>query len=436
MIRLQSTVAGAENRLTQVWHTIMKSTQPSHGEETTLARRAGRYSLLRAAKQVAALALAIAAFAPQHAAHADPISRAQAKRMYDRLTGTPPTPALLDLLETRVDADPLDAAMYIMDPASPRSKGFYSVTLKNFATPWTNRDQSVFAPLNDYTATVIGMVRDDKDFRGVLSDDILYVGNGVAPAYSNTDNNHYDALESTNADLSAVLVERTQSSLNGLPSGATAGIITSRAASEAFFIDGTNRAMFRFTLLNHLCRDMEQMHDTSRPPDRIRQDVTRSPGGDSSVFLNNCIGCHSGMDPLAQAFAYYDFDETQSRLVYTPGQVQPKYLINSDNFKPGFVTPNDSWENRWRLKGQNTVLGWSTSLPASGAGAKSLGQELANSDAFAQCQVEKVFRTVCFRSPSDGNDRTKVTQIVNAFKASNYSLKAVFAESAVYCASP
>ena len=96
--------------------------------------------------------------------------------------------------------------------------------------------------------------------------------------------------------------------------------------------------MFRFTLLNHLCRDMEQVHDTSRPPDRIRQDVTRSPGGDSSVFLNNCIGCHNGMDPMAQAFAYYDFDETQGRLVYTQGQVQPKYLINSDNFKPGYVT--------------------------------------------------------------------------------------------------
>ena len=67
--------------------------------------------------------------------------------------------------------------------------------------------------------------------------------------------------------------------------------------------------------------------------------MTRSPGGDSSVFLNNCIGCHNGMDPMAQAFAYYDFDETQGRLVYTPGVVQPKYLINSDNFKPGFVTP-------------------------------------------------------------------------------------------------
>jgi hypothetical protein len=27
------------------------------------------------------------------------------------------------------------------------------------AVPWTNRDQSVFVPLNDYVATFIGMVR-------------------------------------------------------------------------------------------------------------------------------------------------------------------------------------------------------------------------------------------------------------------------------------
>ncbi len=84
-------------------------------------------------------------------------------------------------------------------------------------------------------------------------------------------------------------------------------MLTTRAASKAFFIDGTNRAMFRFTLINHLCRDMEQVHDTSRAPDRIRQDVSRSPGGDARVFLNGCIGCHSGMDPMAQAFAYYNF---------------------------------------------------------------------------------------------------------------------------------
>ena len=162
--------------------------------------------------------------------------------------------------------------------------------------------------------------------------------------------------------------------------------MTSRAASEAFFVAGTNRAMFRFTLMNHLCNDLEQMHDPNLPPDRIRQDVSRSPGGDSRLFLNNCIGCHTGMDPMAQAFAYYDFDETAGSIQYTAGAVHPKYFNNESNFPPGFATPDDAWENRWR-EGQNALLGWDANLPGTGAGAKSLGQELGNSDAFAECQV-------------------------------------------------
>ena len=404
----------------------MNSTYCTSGQT---ARGNARRSVL---VKATALALAIATFASaQQDASASDLSRRQAKRMYDRLTGTPPSPAMLDQLEPMVAADPANAALFIMN----NSGTFYSVTLKNFATPWTNRDQTVFAPLNDYTATVIGMARDDADFRGILSDDVVYIGQGITPAYSTTSNAHYEAMENNNADLRAVLQPTPQSSLNGLPSTATAGIITSRAASEAFFIDGTNRAMFRFTLLNHLCHDMEQVHDTSRPPDRIRQDVTRSPGGDSSLFLNNCIGCHSGMDPMAQAFAYYDFDETQGRLVYTQGQVQPKYLINSDNFKPGYVTTDDHWENRWRLPGKNTLLGWSgqDGTIRTGNGAKTLGAELANSDAFAQCQAEKVFRTLCFRSPSDGQDRAQINTSANNFKSGG-NLKRVFAEVAAHCA--
>jgi len=403
----------------------MKSTQQK-------LRGSARRSVL---VKATALALAIATFASVQQASADPVSRAQAKRMYDRLVGTPPTPALLDDLESRVAADKVAAGLYMLDKSSPRSSQFYTTTLKNFATPWTNRDQTVFAPLNDYVATVIGMVRDDADFRTVLSADLLYIGQGISPAYSTTNNDHYVAMESNNADLRVVLQPTTQSSLNGLPPNATAGIITSRAAAEAFFIDGTNRAMFRFTLLNHLCHDMEQVHDTTRPPDRIRQDVTRSPGGDSSLFLNNCIGCHSGMDPMAQAFAYYDFDETQSKLVFTDGQVQPKYLINSDNFKSGYITTDDHWENRWRLPGKNTVLGWAgqDGTIRSGNGAKTLGEELANSDAFAECQATKVFKTVCFRSPSDQADRDQVTSSANGFKSGG-NLKRVFAETAAYCA--
>jgi hypothetical protein len=150
------------------------------------------------------------------------------------------------------------------------------------------------------------------------------------------------------------------------------------------------------------------------------------------VFLNNCIGCHAGMDPLAQAFAHYDFDETAQRLIYDSTRVDPKYFNNDETFGDGFVTPNDTWTNYWR-QGQNALIGWSSSLPGTGAGAKSLGQELAGSDAFATCQVEKVFRAVCLRSPVDDADRAKVDQITTIFRNDNFNLRRVFAESAVYC---
>jgi hypothetical protein len=366
------------------------------------------------------------------AANANP--RDQAKRIHDRIAGTPPAEATLDQMETLVaNGQALQAA-----DIATQAPSFYNVTLKNMAVPWTNRDQSVFAPLNDYVATFIGMVRDDVDFSTALSADLTYTVNGASPAASPSNNTHYENAESSAINLFTALTPTTQSSVQGIPASATAGFITSRAASEAFFIDGTNRAMFRFTMMNHLCRDMEQVLDTSLPPDLIRQDVSRSPGGDSRIFLNNCIGCHSGMDPLAQAFAYYDYDNGSAdapgtmRLVYTPGVVHPKYFNNNTNFAPGFITPDDSWVNRWR-KGQNSVLEFSSALPGSGTGAKSMGQELANSTAFAQCQVEKVFKTVCFRAPGNAADRAQVVSMTNNFRGNGYRLKRVFAEAAVYC---
>ncbi len=367
--------------------------------------------------------------------------REQAKRIHDRIAGVPPSAAVLDQMAAQVASDPITAAYTAMENSS-----FYTVTLKNFAAPWTNRDQSVFVPLNDYTATVIGMVRDGEttDFRQLLYGNIIYVGDSSLglPTYSNTNNAHYEALEESGADLKTALVASAQSSVTGLTADATAGIMTTRAAARAFFIDGTNRAMFRFTLLNHLCVDLEQIKDITRAPDRIRQDVSRSPGGDSRIFLNNCVGCHSGMDPMAQAFAYYNFqydvdndpDGEVGQLVYNAvgGGVQEKYFINGNNFKYGYVTPDDGWDNYWR-QGQNSALGWDNSLAGSGNGAKSMGQEMAHSDAFAECQVKKVFRTICLREPLNSSDQAKLAEITQSFRGSNYNMKQVFAETAVWC---
>jgi hypothetical protein len=384
----------------------------------------------RARRAVPALALLLLAL-PCAPAHAGP--NEQAKRIYERIAGVPPTPAVLQQMATAISNQPGQPGLMAAAAIATGAPSFYNVTLKNFAMPWTNRNATVFAPLNDYVATVIGMVRDNVPFNTALSADILYTSNAPGlPAPSPANNNHYATAESNGVDLMATLVQGTQSGVYGTPTAATAGLITTRGAASAFFINGTNRAMFRFTMINQFCNDMPTLMDITRPADRIRQDVARSPGGDSRIFLNNCVGCHSGMDPMAQAFAYYNFDATAGQMVYTAGQVQPKYLINSNNFTFGFVTPDDSWSNRWR-SGANTVLGWSPSLPGSGNGAKSLGQEWESSATFAQCQVSKVFQAVCFRAPVSSADLATVASITSSFTSGGYNLKQVFQLSAAAC---
>jgi hypothetical protein len=390
------------------------------------------------------------------AAPIDDQRRNQAKRIHDRLAGVPASNSVIDQMELLLAIDPSGktaAAKALENPA------FYNVTLKNFVTPWTNEEETVFAPLNDYTATVIGMIRDDIDFRQILHGDIIYIGNSSSlgiSGYSNSNNNHYEELEALGpivGDLADPSILRgppqgvTQSSTTSLPVFATAGVVTTRAGARAFFIDGTNRAMFRFTLKNHLCTDLEPLKDISRTPDKVRQDVSRSPGGDSRIYLNNCVGCHAGMDGMSGAYAYYNYNNGTGRLDYTAGSVQPKHLINPDNFKPGNIMTDDSWINYWR-NGQNGVLasrdgsrGWGHAGEildakgnATGNGAKSLGIELANSKAFAQCQVDKVFETVCLRNPNDlAADIAERNNIVDDFVTGGYKMKQVFGDVGAWC---
>ncbi|MDZ7925577.1 MAG: hypothetical protein U5M23_16350 [Marinagarivorans sp.] len=368
----------------------------------------------------------------------------QAKRLHERLTGVPPSPAttvLTDMAESITAGDAKTAAYLAME-----NNAFYDVTLVSWAAPWTNRDRTVFVPLNDYTATVVGLVRDEGDFRGLLFENILYVGNGVTPAYAVNSNAHYEEISRRALPLKTTLVKTTQ---QGIPAEATAGVITSRAASKAFFIAGTNRAQLRFTLLNHLCLDLEQLHDVTLSPDRIRQDVSRSPGGDSRAFLNGCMGCHTGMDPLAQAFAYYNYSyDADNDLTGENGQlqynadgmldaetgtrVQAKYHFNSATFLPGFITPDDHWDNYWR-EGVNANLGWDAALSGAGVGAKSMAKELAYSEAFASCQATKVFKAMCFREPANSADRQQLANMVSDFKRQSYNAKELFADAAIYC---
>ncbi len=381
------------------------------------------------ARRIAAVAALATLLAP--AAWAGP--REQARRMHDRLAGVPPSEAVLTAMAQQISNNNATGAAYI----AMQNPEFYRVALKNWATPWTNVARTVHAPLNDFSATVIGLIRDDRPFTEVLTADVVYVGApGVVPtAYSQTDNQHYLELEQQRIDLGdpTRLMPVPQSTLpaSQLAANDAAGVLTTRAFGEAYFSAGTNRRAWRFTGMNFLCRDMEQLHDITLPVDRIRQDVTRSPGGDSQIFHNTCVGCHSGMDPMAGAFAYLNWDATQMRVVHTPGQVQPKYRSNSSVFPYGYVSIDNRWDNYWR-EGAHANLAW-RGPNAGGFGPKTMGEEVAESRAFSVCQVEKVFQHICFRPPNDQADSDEIEQVADDFEANGHSMKLVFAEVASWC---
>ena len=387
--------------------------------------------------------------------------REKAKFIHDRIAGVPPTNAVLTTMAANIAAGNTTAAV----TTAMNNINFLNVTAKNMVMPWTNKDSTVFADFNDSAATILGYIKDGKDFRGILFDDVIYVG--VDPSlsafpYSNSNNNHYIQMENRNLNLRNVLQQQVQSATTGRPAGASAGVFTTRQTARAFMYAGTNRAVLRFEMLNYMCTDMNEIKDVTRVNNYVRRDASRSPGGDSDIFMNNCVGCHAGMDGMDRAYAYYTwgpnvFDnnldpETQSMLyqttavtynvdgapVATPTRVTRKHRINASNFEYGWEVVDDSWVNYWRT-GQNANLGWgldpaltpsnTPQAPFSGSGAAALGRELANTTAFTRCQAIKVYRQVCLNDPTETTLNTLTTNFAN----SNYDLRTVFTDSVIDC---
>lgn len=361
-------------------------------------------------------------------------SRDKAKLIHERIAGVPPSAAVLSQMQALIEqGKSVDAAKVAINQAS-----FYNLTLKNWAMPFANVARSLDLPLNDYVATIIGMVRDNIPFDQVLYGDHLYIGApalvsaGTIAAYAQDSNNHYNDLETRRIDLSnpANLVRVSQSTQNGIVD--SAGVITTRASAQAYFSAGTNRRMFRFLAVNYLCRDLEALHDTSLPDTRVRRDVDRSPGGDSRTFKNKCVGCHALQDAMGGAFAHFNFNGNQ--ITYDSSRVQNKYNQNGNVFPDGFQTTNDSWINLM-VSGRNASLGWrkpAASDYTQGRGARQLGAAIAATQAFSSCMVERVFTKVCLRSPTV-SEQEALKATVQRFESSNYDIKTVFAEVPRYC---
>lgn len=394
--------------------------------------------------------------------HEEPISqwRQKALLIYQRIVGVRVPIGHFDLvfMEERLKANDLEGAVkrVIENP------NFYRITVKDFALKMSNQGESLRIPLNDMTATIIGIVRDEINAKEMLTGNFYYRGQERLQNVPDNvmrdilmSNNHYEALETQDnqgrfddqGGLAGVLVkvegQVVKKGNEMVPNPSASGVITSRAYMEATASMGTNRAVIADTLKKFTCRSIEEASDTSAPDTFIGQDVERNPGGDPIAFLNKCRGCHSILDAFKPATAYIDFEDgylKHGRVLLasnvedsdnvnlidaSPNGVPLKLTRNADKFPNGYKISNRNWKNRATGPGNASFFQWRSS--DIGSGLNAYARLLADSGAFSRCMVHRVYRSVCKRKPSKFEEAW-VQQISSRFESQNYNLKWLFSQ--------
>ncbi|WP_413944724.1 hypothetical protein [Bdellovibrio sp. HCB-162] len=251
-----------------------------------------------------------------------------AKRLYERMTGVkvsskkPELKTVADLLALGKNAE---AAKYITTTSD-----FLNVQIKNFSLRLSNKDESVKVPFNDFSALIVGVVRDNRDFREILTSDYYYDITGVAndddlrTRYFNQ--NNFAAVETSYVDLTKALTFRGQQQMVTVaydtpymqnqksyplmttkPNKEAAGVLTTRTFAERNLGGGSNRRAVEFSLKQFLCVSMAEAADSSASDQYVGRDVERFPAGDYNKYLTSCKSCHSVMDGMRGAFAKLDY---------------------------------------------------------------------------------------------------------------------------------
>lgn len=377
--------------------------------------------------------------------------------IHNRIAGVPPTEKVLKAMVNKLEENNKDSEERKKNAAeiATNNPAFYSVKLFNLFSSWTNVAGSSRSELNDMTATLIGIVRDNKPFTEALTGNYLYTGEGIKTSYSPTNNQHYKELQKH--DLKDKLTQTTQKTLHTqrpFDDKAIAGILSSRAFAQSYYSAGTNRRATAFVLKYFLCHDMESLHDIKDVDDsKVRKDVSRSPGGDPQLFRKRCVGCHAGMDALSGWNLYHDWDFDGNKLVYDTAKrltcdkecrenIKKKKVnkINFNDAMDGDVADvsDDSFTNIWTT-GQNASLGWDDNTHTSGNGAKEWGQMIANSKAFASCMATHAYQHVCMVTPTSLKEKNLRDSLAEKFRKPegeegiNYNMKKLFAITAAGC---
>lgn len=378
-------------------------------------------------------------------------NRTKALEIYKRLAGisTPIDNPILVQMEDLIDANNMIGAARL----ATQEASFYNLVVRDFAARMSTREETINTQFNDFTATFIGVVRDNIDARQLLTGDVFYMGSPDVAVASDLvvdvlgSNNHYAQLESNNYDFASVLEAIPNQMIRTPGNGTTehpdaAGVLTSRAFMGAHAVAGTNRRLVEYTMKQFTCVNMEEWADATAPDSRIGRDIDRFPGGEGSKFLTTCKACHSNMDGFRGAFARYDFSDNFVKyspfygnsggadgMSQNPIGVSSKMNANDQTYSSGYRTTDNTWINNARSPANVQRFGW-RGVTSSGVGVKQFATAVANSKAFSKCMVKKVYREVC-RRPVANFEQGMVDSVATSFESGGYKLKSLFETIAV-----
>lgn len=387
-----------------------------------------------------------------------PAELKKASLIYSRLTGsrTPISNPVLSQMATLIAGGNATGAAAL----ATNDAKFYNVVVRDFAAKMSNRAETIETPLNDFTATIIGAVRDNLNAQSLLTDNIVYQADpklAAVPSDMVNDilksNNHYAALENGLFDLSKVLVKTSQKLYNGtsvVDNPAPAGLLTTRQWMAAHAVAGTNRRMVEYTFREFLCSPIASVADPTGPDSVIGRDIDRFPGGSHSKFVTTCRACHTIMDGFRPAFANFTFNDNfvMNSLILSPVQSQAdedkgdgffqssaagatfihdKYNHNETVFPGGRITVDENWVNNANLGANATTFQWSAT---SGQGPKAFGQLIATSKQYPICLAKRVYSTICKRDPTASEDAL-INKAAQDFTAQSYNLRVLFQDIVV-----
>ena len=328
---------------------------------------------------------------------------------------------------------------------------FYNITVAHMGNKMATREETYRTTLNDFSATIVGITRDEIDAREMLFADYFYMAGPTKAAVANNmisdilkSNQHYDDLVAKRYSLKRVLEKTPQMAIAGnagrqIQAATTAvlhpdaaGVLSSRAFLGAHALAGTNRRIIEYTMRQFACIPIEQWADTTGSDNRVGRDVDRYPGGENAKYATTCKGCHSNMDAMRGAVAKIEWNGSNVILgdIFNFGGngVVGKINRNQDVYPQGYVYRDGSWLNN-AIRGANaSFFGWRG--PTTGSGLKSWGKMISNSKAFPKCMVQKVYRQVCKREVSPFEEQFVKDQAIT-FEAQGYNMKSLFEQVAV-----